>query len=135
MKLEHGTTHKFDYPMVSCGKSGTGFYAYFSRSSSMRKYYNRGAIMQFEVDDNHIIDLTTKNNYSHAKAYIENILGKKITKQIFQQSGVLLTSYIDKFYPKAKGFINFHFGLGLPNSKEVIIFNTDIIKNISWVVR
>ena len=114
MKLEHGTNIKFENPMVSSGKSGTGFYAYKSSSSGMRKYYNKGHIMSFEVDDNLIIDLTTKNNYTHCKLYLEKQLGKKISKEVFQQSGIMLQSFIAKFYPNSKGLINFHFGYGLP---------------------
>jgi hypothetical protein len=132
LKLEHGTDMEFDFPMVSSGKSGIGFYAYFANSSAMRKYYNNGHIMAFNVNEDLIIDLTTKNNYTHAKAYLENILQKKISKTVFQNSGILLTSFIQKFYPNAKGYINFHFGYGLPTSKEILIFDTSIIQNISW---
>jgi len=129
LNLEHGSSADFSFPMVSSGKSGTGFYAYSNRSHSMRNFYNQGHIYSFRVLSSHIVDLTTTNNYIHAKAYIENILGKKITKSIFQQSGILLSSYVQKFHPNAKGYINFHFGYGLPNSKEVIIFDTSVIED------
>jgi hypothetical protein len=133
MKLQHGTNIKFDFPLIGCGKSGYGFYSYKSNNQAMRKYYDSGHIMEFEVDDLHIIDITILSIYKHAKCWIENQLNKKITKSIFQQSGHLLHAFIRKFYPNAKGFVNFHFGSGLPTSKEIIIFDTSIIKNIKWI--
>lgn len=132
MKLKHGTNVKFDFPMLTNGKSGLGFYSYKSSASGMKEYYKGLFEMSFEVADELIIDLTTRNNYAHCKSYLEKELGKKITKSVFQHSGYYLNSYIKKFYPEAKAFINFHFGYGLPNSKEIVITDTKCIQNIKW---
>lgn len=133
IKLQHGTNVKFDFPLITCGKSGYGFYAYKSNSVSMRKYYDSGSIMEFKIKKDCIVDLTNSIIYAHAKCWLENQLNKKISKSTFQQSGHLLHSFLNKFYPNAKAFINFHFGFGLPTSKEYVIIDTSIIESIKWV--
>lgn len=132
MKLTHCTPNQFDTPIASMGKSGMGLYAFKKGNSAMRKYYESGEVLNFEVDDDLLLDLTTSNNYNHCKNFLEKELNKKITKQVFQTSGMYLTFYMNKFYPEKKGFINFHFGYELPTSKEVVIFDTSAIKNMSW---
>lgn len=133
MKLQHGTNVKFDFPLVGCGKSGYGFYAYKSNSCAMRKYYDSGHVLEFHIDEQHVIDLTTRINYLHAKCWIENQLNKKISKTLFQQSGHLLQMFISKFYPNAKAFINFHFGPKIPTSKEIVIIDTSIMRDLKWI--
>lgn len=133
MLLEHGTDTTFDFPLIGIGKSGCGFYAYKASSGKMRAYYDMGHVLRFSVEDHHIIDLTKKSNYEHCKSYIEREIGRKITKQIFQTSGLYLHSYIRKFHPSAKGFINFHFGYNLPNSKEIVLFDLSCLKNLVWM--
>ena len=93
MKLQHGTNVKFDFPSKGFGKSGYAFYAYKSNSNAMRQYYDDGNIDEFNIDDEHVVDLTSTINYSHAKCWIENQLGKKITKEVV----ILDTDIIENF--------------------------------------
>lgn len=131
--LQHGSNQKFDYPLITCGKSGHGFYAYFRNSYVMRNYYDKGSIAEFCIEKKHLVDLTVDNNYLHCKAFIENQLGKKISKSTFQSSGNFIQFYLKRFFPEAKAFINFHFGANIPNSKEVVIIDTEIIEDFHWI--
>lgn len=134
MRLEHGTNTKFDFPLIGVGKRGYGLYCYKRGNSSMRKYYGSEYILSMEIPDNDIIDLTSLVNYNHCKDFLKKELNKtKISKVDFQKQGHYLTYYIKKFYPDKKGFINFHIGDKIPNSKEIVIFDLSTIYNLKWV--
>jgi len=134
MLLEHGTETKFEgKPLLCAGKSGYGLYCYFKRSSSMRKYYGYKHIVEVEIKDELVLDLTTPNNYNHFKNWLARRIDKRITKHIVQCAGHHIIEYIKQFHDDKKAFVNFHFGNNIPNSKEVVIFDTNSISFHKWI--
>lgn len=93
------------------GQHGEGIYCYQYPDNKMKEYYSKNgeSVYNFEIDRKYIKDCSNKNyDYWEAK------------KLIYDN-------------PQYKAFIFKHSGIGIPNSKEVLITHPEIIMNIEKV--
>ena len=99
----------FDFNIVS-GQNGKGIYSFFYNDFPMVKYYSKNGekLYTFEIDNKYIKDLSKKNiDYWDIQSFIYN-------------------------NPEFKAFIFKHSGFGIPTSKEILITDEKIIKNIKY---
>ena len=93
---------------ISNGQHGEGIYAFLNNDKEMIKYYTKQGekLVSFKVPKKYVVDLSNKKyDYWKAKEFIYN-------------------------NPKYKVFIFKHIGFGIPTSKEVLITDPEIIKEI-----
>lgn len=124
---------------ASDGEAGFGVYAFFPRSSAMRRHYGakgfNGApatLWDIDLDASCVVDLTQAGNmrdllayargqFSELAATMPGYIVPKVSAHTIQRFGRIIESFVRDRHGWAKAWIIGHYGVGIPHSRQIVI--------------
>lgn len=128
-----------DRPRAATGEAGDGIYAYFPKSTAMRRYYmgkrsevGEASLWDIDLDASRVVDLTQPQNMAELLTYaraqfsqLERSMPGYVTPVVsahnIQRFGRIVEGFVRAHRPWAGAWIIGHKGPGIPTSRQVVI--------------